>query len=194
VSSPPYFIAYDYAKLLRMSSWWIMGNVPTGTEHLEAAGRGKALPDRPPEHLGTLFARFYGTARRQLDSNGHGYSHTHVSELVRHATPFFDGLRLALSEIYRVLCPAGKLCLVLGNTRHCGVTVPTAQITTELALMRGLDLVAIHTRRQHSATQPQARDDSGQFSSQESPSQYSYRDEYVIILRKPKRLTPSVHH
>jgi ubiquinone/menaquinone biosynthesis C-methylase UbiE len=99
--------------------------------------------------------------------------------------PFFEGIRRALSELYRVLRPAGKLCLVLGNTRHCGITVPTAEIATELALLQGFRLVALHLRRQHSATQPQARDLLGQFTSDEAPNQYSYRDEHVVILRKP---------
>jgi hypothetical protein len=105
--------------------------------------------------------------------------------LIRNLPHFFDGIRRAVSEFYRVLRPAGKLCLVLGNTRHCGITVPTAEITMELALRQGFRKVALHVRRQHSATQPQARDGLGQFTSGDTPSQYSYRDEYVLILRKP---------
>jgi DNA modification methylase len=186
VSSPPYFIAYDYAKLLRLSSWWITGKVPDGAGHLETGGRGQSLRQSPPEYLGTIFEQLHRHAVARLDASGPGCSATHVSELIRYSAPFFDGIRLAVAENYRVLRPGGKLCLVLGNTRHCGVTVPTAQITTELALMWGFRLVAIHVRRQHSATHPQARDDIGQFTSEESLSQYSYRDEYVIILRKPK--------
>jgi hypothetical protein len=186
VSSPPYFIAYDYAKLLRLSSWWIVGEVPDGTGHLETSGRGRPLSTEPFRHLGTLFQRFYQQAMVRRSVHDPGCSSTHVSELLRYAPYFFEGIRLAIAENHRVLRPGGKLCLVLGNTRHCGVTVPTAQITTELAVMRGFQLAAIHVRKQHSATQPQARDDQGQFTSEDALSQYSYRDEYVIILRKRK--------
>jgi DNA modification methylase len=186
VSSPPYFIAYDYARLLRLSSWWIIGRVPDGVGHLETGGRGKSLDAEPTAHLGATFGQVYRQAADRFDASGPGCSRTHVSELLRFAAPFFDGIRLALAEYYRVLRKGGKLCLVLGNTRHCGVTVPTAQITTELALIKGFRMVAIHVRRQHSATQPQARDELGQFTSEDSLSQYSYRDEYVIVLRKPK--------
>lgn len=187
VSSPPYFIAYDYAKLLRLSSWWILGEVPTGQEHLETGGRGTALPDEAPSHLRQYFGQFFRRTMRQWNSKRPKYSSSHVSALIRSAVPFFDGVAGSLSEVFRVLKPSGKLCLVLGNTRHCGIVVPTAEIASELALYQGFDPVAIHVRRQYSATQPQARDNLGQFTSRESPSQYSYRDEYVIVLRKPRR-------
>jgi len=185
VSSPPYFIAYDYAKLLRLTSWWILGRVPEGAGHIETAGRGMRLPNKPKVELGSVFDRVLGAAMRQMDANEPGCSTTHVRSLVRSLPPFFSGMNRALSEFLRVLRPGAKLCLVLGNTRHCGVTIPTAEIATELALLRGFRLVALHIRRQHSATQPQARNFSGQFTSEDAPTQYSYRDEYVAVLRKP---------
>lgn len=185
VSSPPYFIAYDYAKLLRVTSWWVLGRVPTGSGHVEAGGRGQSVVAKAPAELGGIFARTYRIASRRLDADGSGCSPSHVRTLIRSLPPFFEGMRRALSEFFRVLRPAAKLCLVLGNTRHCGVTVPTAQISVELALLQGFRLVALHVRRQHSATQPQARDTLGQFTSEASPDQYSYRDEYVVVLRKP---------
>jgi hypothetical protein len=55
----------------------------------------------------------------------------------------------------------------------------------ELALMAGFHPVAVHVRRQYSATQPQVRDDLGQFTSDDEPHQHTYRDEYVIVMRKP---------
>ncbi len=185
VSSPPYFIAYDYAKLLRVTSWWILGKVPDGAGHVEVTGRGKPVADVAPPELGGIFRKAFRCASRRLDAEASDYSASHVKTLVRSLPPFFDGIRRALSEFFRVLRSRGKLCLVLGNTRHCGVTVPTAEIAAELALMQGFRPVAIHVRRQHSATQPQARDASGQFTSEERPDQYSYRDEYIVILRKP---------
>jgi DNA modification methylase len=185
VTSPPYFIAYDYAKLLRMTSWWILGEVPDGSGHVETAGRGSGVVENAPPELGEIFRWTLLAARCQLDSKRSGYSSGHLRTLLRSLPPFFDGIRRSLSELYRVLRPAAKLCLVLGNTRHCGVIVPTAEITTELALMKGFRPIAIHVRRQYSATQPQARDDLGQFTSDETPSQYAYRDEYVVVLRKP---------
>jgi len=185
VSSPPYFIAYDYAKLLRVTSWWILGRVPDGSGHVEVAGRGKDLAKEAPPQLGEIFRRAFCAASHSLDAEGSGYSLSHARTLIRSLPPFFDGFRRALSEFSRVLRPRGKLCLVLGNTRHCNITVPTAEIATEIALMQGFRRVAIHVRRQHSATQPQARDALGQFTSDEGPSQYSYRDEYVVVLRKP---------
>jgi len=185
VTSPPYFIAYDYAKLLRLSSWWILGNVPEGAGHLEASGRGSEPADNFPDSLGEQFRRLYLKARRKQDTTGPGSSPSHVRTLVRSLFPFFDGIRQAVLELFRVLRPGGKLCLVLGNTRQCGLQVKTAEITTELALMHGFRKVGLHVRRQHSATQPQSRGILGQFTSSESPSQYSYRDEYVVILRKP---------
>jgi len=185
VTSPPYFIAYDYAKLLRVSSWWILGTVPDGAGHLEASGRGNAPVDDPIDELGEQFRRLYREARRKQDTTGPGCSPSHVRTLLRSLFPFFNGIRHALLELFRVLRPGRKLCLVLGNTRQCGLHVWTAEIATELALMNGFREVGLHVRRQHSATQPQSRGILGQFSSNESPSQYSYRDEYVVILRKP---------
>jgi DNA modification methylase len=185
VSSPPYFIAYDYAKLLRVTSWWVLGRVPDGIGHVEAAGRGKEIAEKAPPQLGEIFCRLFNTALRRLDSKESDFSLSHIKTLIRSLPPFFDGIRCALAELFRVLRPAAKLCLVLGNTRHCGITVPTAEIVTELALMQGFRPVAIHVRRQHSATQPQARDVLGQFTSDDTPTQYSYRDEYVLVLRNP---------
>jgi hypothetical protein len=185
VSSPPYFIAYDYAKLLRLTSWWILGSVPDGSGHVEAGGRRKDIVEEAPPELGGIFRRTFRAASRKLEVEGSDYSTSHVRTLIRSLSPFFDGIRRALSEFLRVLKPNAKLCLVLGNTRHCGITVPTAEITTELAMLQGFHMVALHIRRQHSATQPQARNVSGQFTSDEAPSQYSYRDEYVLVMRKP---------
>lgn len=185
VSSPPYFIAYDYAKLLRVTSWWLFGSVPDGAGHVEAAGRGTDLAAKAPPELGDIFGRVYREASERLDAEESGCSPNHVRTLIRSLVPFFDCIRRALSELFRVLRSEAKLCLVLGNTRHCGVTVPTAEVTMELAHMQGFRTVALHVRRQHSATQPQARDILGQFSSDDAPNQYSYRDEYVLVLRKP---------
>jgi len=185
VSSPPYFIAYDYAKLLRLTSWWILGRVPDGTGHLEVDGRGTSIVEIAPPELGEVFRRTFGAALRKLEVDDSGYSASHVRTLIRSLPPFFEGLRCALSEFLRVLRPAAKLCLVVGNTRHCGITIPTAEITMELAMLQGFHLVAVHRRRQHSATQPQGRDGSGQFTSDDALSQYSYRDEYVVVMRKP---------
>jgi len=185
VTSPPYFIAYDYAKLLRVTSWWLFGSVPDGAGHVEASGRGKPVADEAPPDLGHVFSRVFRAASRKLEAEGPGCSSSHARTLIRNLIPFFDNIRLALSELFRVLRPTAKLCLVLGNTRHCGVTVPTAEITMELALLRGFRTRALHVRRQHSATQPQGRDVLGQFTSDDEPSQYSYRDEYVVVLRKP---------
>ena len=185
VTSPPYFIAYDYAKLLRVSSWWLLGTVPSGFGHLEASGRGIELGDKPPEALGDHFGRLFRKSLRQLDVEVPGRSRSHVRTLQRSLVPFFEGLRRSTAEFYRVLRPGGKLCLVLGNTCQCGITVPTAEIAMELALRCGFGHVAVHVRRQHSATQPQARGVLGRFTSDDSPSQYSYRDEYVLVLSKP---------
>jgi DNA modification methylase len=185
VSSPPYFIAYDYAKLLRLTSWWMLGHVPGGAGHLETSGRGTDMADEAPLHLGDVFRRLFRAAFRRLDAEGPGCSPSHVRTLIRSLVPFFDGIRRSLCEVFRVLRPYGKVCLVLGNTRQCGLTVPTAEITVELALLQGFRIVAVHVRRQHSATQPQARNGAGEFTSDASPEQYSYRDEYVVVLRKP---------
>jgi DNA modification methylase len=185
VSSPPYFIAYDYAKLLRVSSWWIFGEVASGSGHLETAGRSVDLPSAPPPDLGIEFMRTFRASARKLENEGPGCSASHVRTLIRNLVPFFTGIKDAVSELYRVLRPRGKLCLVLGNTRHCGAHVRTAEITMELALLAGFEPVAVHVRRQYSATQPQVRDNLGQFTSDDEPNQHTYRDEYVIVMRKP---------
>jgi hypothetical protein len=185
VSSPPYFIAYDYAKLLRVSSWWMFGEVGAGVGHLEAAGRGVELPSAATTELGLEFRRTFASSVRMLESKHPGYSASHVRTLVRSLVPFFSGLKTSVGELWRVLRSRAKLCLVLGNTRHCGVNIPTAEITMELALMAGFQPVSVHVRRQYSATQPQVRDKLGQFTSEDEPNQQTYRDEYVIIMRKP---------
>jgi DNA modification methylase len=185
VSSPPYFTAYDYAKLLRLSSWWILGRVPDGTGHLETGGRTESAPQSKATQLGSRVYHLMARVQRKANQKEQSHSFSHVHALQRSIIPFFDGVNRALGELFRVLRPGGKLCLVLGNTRLCGVTVPTAEIASELALMHGFQLVAVHVRRQHSATQPQTRAASGRFTSEASPHQYSYRDEYVIVLRRP---------
>jgi len=185
VCSPPYFIAYDYAKLLRVSSWWIFGEVASGSGHLETAGRSVNLPNAPPPELGLEFKRVFRAAVRKLKNDGPGCSGSHVRTLIRNLVPFFTGIKAAVNELFRVLRPRAKLCLVLGNTRHCGVHIRTAEIAMELALLAGFQPVAVHVRRQYSATQPQVRDNLGQFTSEDEPNQHTYRDEYVIVMRKP---------
>jgi DNA modification methylase len=89
-------------------------------------------------------------------------------------------------EMYRVLKPKGKACIVIGNTNFKGVDIQNAEVFVEQMQNIGFHIFDIVKREIPSKMLPSTRDGStGQFAKiTDANLTLAYPTEYILIMEK----------
>ena len=88
-------------------------------------------------------------------------------------------------EMYRILKPQGKACIVIGNTQFKGIDILNAEVFVEQMLNIGFSLYTIIHREIPSKMLPSTRDSStGRFAKKNGTNKLVYPTEYIIIMEK----------
>lgn len=184
VTSPPYVTSYEYADLHQLSLLWFGGD----KKHFKNW-------DRFINHYFDFRMQFIGSSYKSLTTREFK---SKVAEdivfnlslqsrsLSESVASYFSDMSLAFTEMYRVLKPGKKACIIIGNTELKGVPILNAQVATEQMLnigFRKFDLI----RREISSKMitPWRDKKTGKFTSKSNPSKKrAYEYEYVIVMKK----------
>jgi len=152
ISSPPYWVAYDYLSTQRLTylafGWPMTVELQIGRRHgVPVDGRGF----RPPPALAPWYS-FYGGERTGLGRSLREY----VQRMRRH-----------LKEVRRVIKPGGVSCYSIASSVRAGKRFDLVQGFVEMVEESGLGEVEVETREvTHRRILPLGRDSrTGRFSS-----------------------------
>ncbi|MEX0825725.1 MAG: DNA methyltransferase [Acidimicrobiia bacterium] len=129
VTSPPYLNGIDYIRASKFALVWFGHNVGELRElraSLVGAERGLAASE-----LSGLVAEFDDAHwYRELPSRQRGLVHRYLADM-----------RSVLAESARVLKLGATAVLVVGDSRHRGVTIPNSEILQRLASLAGFKII-----------------------------------------------------
>jgi DNA modification methylase len=175
VTSPPYVTSYEYADLHQLTVLWL----------------------EQVSNLAEFRQRFIGTARPKEKAIiiGSKIGEDTVVALNKRSkgkakgvATYFSEMRECFQEMYRVLRPGGKACIVIGDTQLLGVKVPNAEVFVEQMMGLGFKLSKVIKRTIPSKILPQTRDPkTGRFTSSSNVNKVlAYPYEFIIVMRKEK--------
>ena len=151
LTSPPYFVSYDYMDVHRLSflafGWELRVNEQLGRRtRIEVDG----VEFKPPE---TLRQTYYDTFRGERTFLG------------RALRAYVQGLRKHLREVERIVAPRGVVAFAVADSIRAGERFPLAAAAAELLEEAGFDEVTARRRTtSHHRILPAGRDrQSGRF-------------------------------
>lgn len=171
VTSPPYVTSYEYADLHQLPLYWL-GYL---------------------DELAKFRRKFIGSSASQrkevkLCSNlaSEIVSKLGISKKGREVQNYFADMYETFIEMYRVLKPKGKSCIVIGNTHFKGVDIQNAEVFIEQMETIGFEVFDIIKREIPSKILPSTRDkNTGQFTRvTDANLSLAYPTEYILIMQK----------
>lgn len=173
VTSPPYVTSYEYADLHQLTALWL--------EYT------KRVAEFREGFIGSVH-------KKEFDHNGIkselaiqeieelGEKSKKEAEAVRN---YFFEMQQCFEEMYRVLKPKGKACIVIGDTELKKVPILNAEVFVEIMLNLGFKIHKIIKRIIPSKILPQTRNSkTGRFTSNHKADRLAYAYEYIITMEK----------
>ncbi len=173
VTSPPYVTSYEYADLHQLSALWFE-YTKSVSEFRE--GFIGSVHKREFDHDG-IKSKLAKQEIEELSKNS-----KKEAEAVRN---YFFEMQQCFEEMYRVLKPKGRACIVIGNTELRKIPILNAEVFVEIMLNLGFKIHKIIKRRIPSKVLPQTRDSkTGRFTSTSDSDRLAYAYEYILIMEK----------
>ncbi len=173
VTSPPYVTSYEYADLHQLSALWL-GYTNNVSEFRD--GFIGSIHKKDFDHNG-IRSKIGKQEIVELSKIS-----KRESESVRN---YFFEMQECFEEMYRVLKPNGKACIVIGNTALKKVPILNAEVFTEIMLNIGFKIHKIIKRKIPSKVLPQTRNSTnGRFSATQEADRLAYAYEYILIMEK----------
>ncbi|MBS3080148.1 hypothetical protein J4221_01645 [Candidatus Pacearchaeota archaeon] len=173
VTSPPYVTSYEYADLHQLTALWF--------EYT------KSVNEFREGFIGSVH-------KKEFDHNGikSKLAKQEIEELNKKSKKeaeavknYFFEMQQCFEEMYRVLKPKGRACIVIGNTELRKVSILNAEVFAEIMLNLGFKMHKIIKRRIPSKVLPQTRDSkTGRFTATEDADRLAYAYEYILIMEK----------
>jgi DNA modification methylase len=169
ITSPPYPNRHDYTRIYYLEL--IMGFYQDYEEikrlryelirsHVEAREKYESVGYKQPQELSMIIDKL--KAKNLPNRN--------VISLVE---GYFEDMHIFLAEMKKVLKDNGNLCIVIGDSRYGGISVPAGEIVIEIARNLGFELIR-NTLARDKGNSPQQMGTFGKVLSKES----------IIILKK----------
>lgn len=173
VTSPPYVTSYEYADLHQLTALWLKY-----TNSLTKFRKG-----------------FIGSIHKEdIDHNGikSELAKKTIDDLSKKSKKeslgtknYFLEMQQCFQEMYRVLEPKGRACIVIGNTKLKGVDILNAEIFVEIMSNSGFKTYKIVKRAVPSKILPQTRDSkTGRFAKTKDADRLAYNHEFILIMEK----------
>lgn len=173
VTSPPYVTSYEYADLHQLSALWL--------------DYTNSLTEFREGFIGS-------THKRDIDHNGikSDLAKKTIEELdlkskkeALGAKNYFFEMQGCFEEMYRILEPKGKACIVIGNTKLKGVDILNAEIFTEIMNNIGFKTYKIIKRAVPSKILPETRDaKTGRFAKEKDADRLAYNSEFILVMER----------
>ncbi len=173
VTSPPYVTSYEYADLHQLTALWF--------EYTQSVNEFRE--------------GFIGSVhKKEFDHNGikSKLAKQEIEDLSKKSKKeaeavrnYFFEMQQCFEEMYRVLKPKGRMCIVIGNTELRKVPILNAEVFVEIMLNLGFKMHKIIKRRIPSKVLPQTRDSrTGRFTTTGEADRLAYAYEYILIMEK----------
>lgn len=188
ITSPPYVTSYEYADLHQLILLWL-GDDPYRYSRWHKYARQyqsfreKFVGTKLAEHKSKQFLGFFAHhIINQLPNN---------RKYAKSVAKYFSDMQKAITEMYRVLKPGKKACIIIGNTRLAGVEVKNAEVAAEQMQEIGFTIKDVIKRELSNKMITPWRDKTnGRFTSTDSLQKTRvYEHEFVLIAEKPMSLS-----
>lgn len=172
VTSPPYVTSYEYADLHQLTAFWL--------------GYIKDLQGFRNNFIGSIQKEdgdlpIKSQLAKQICSELKEKDRREATGVERY---FFE-MQECFEEMYRILKPKGKACIVIGNTELKKVKIFNAEVFVEIMQNIGFKLFKVIKRPIPSKILPLTRDSkNGRFTSTKNADRLAYPFEYIVILEK----------
>lgn len=184
VTSPPYVTSYEYADLHQLSLLWFGDD----KKHFKNW-------DKVVDEFLDFKRQFIGSSHKKV---AHNEFKSKIAEdivaklelqnrsLSQSVAGYFDDMKLAFGEMYRILKKGKKACVIIGNTELLGVPILNAQVATEQMLNLGFTKSKLIKREiSNKMITPWRDNETGKFTSHTNPSKKrAYEYEYVLLMEK----------
>ncbi len=184
VTSPPYVTSYEYADLHQLSLLWFGDD----KKHFKNW-------DKVVDEFLDFKKQFIGSSHKKV---AHNEFKSKIAEdivskleaqnrsLSQSVASYFDDMKLAFSEMYRILKKGKKACVIIGNTELLGVPILNAQVATEQMLNIGFTKSKLIKREvSNKMITPWRDSETGKFTGHTNPSKKrAYEYEYVLLMQK----------
>ena len=184
VTSPPYVTSYEYADLHQLILLWL-GDDPhryynwhkyvQRYQSFREKFVGTKLAERKSKQLPGFFTQHIID---QLPNN---------RRCAKNVARYFSDMQRAIVEMYRVLRPGKKACIIIGNTTLSGVEIKNAEAAAEQMQEAGFIIKRVIKRKLSNKMITPWRDKvSGRFTSTASQQKTrAYEYEFIITAQKP---------
>jgi len=184
VTSPPYVTSYEYADLHQLILLWL------GDDHKRYPQWSKYV-----RRYQSFRKKFIGTklAGHNRDKYFLGFfAHHTINQLpnnrryAKSVAKYFFDMQKSIAEMYRVLKPGKKLCIIIGNTTLSGIEIKNAEVATEQMQEAGFTIKDIIKRKLSNKMITPWRDRiTGKFTSKDNSQKVRvYEHEFIIIAEK----------
>lgn len=184
VTSPPYVTSYEYADLHQLSLLWF-GDDKKNFKKWE----------RFVDNFLSFKKEFIGSSHKKIvDREFNSKIAEGIVEklalkdraLSENVAGYFSDMRSAFDEMYRILKPGKKACVIIGNTALQGVPILNAEVATEQMLNAGFRRASLVKREiSNKMITPWRDTKTGKFTSHSNPSKKrAYQYEYVLLMEK----------
>jgi DNA modification methylase len=173
VTSPPYVTSYEYADLHQLTALWL--------------GYTNSLTEFREGFIGS-------THKKEIDHNGikSKLAKRTIEELALKSKKealgvknYFFEMQGSFEEMYRVLEPKGKACIVIGDTKLKGIDILNAEIFAEIMNNIGFKTYNIIKRAVPSKILPETRDSkTGRFAKEKDADRLAYNYEFILIMER----------
>ena len=169
ITSPPYVTSYEYADLHQLPLLWL--------------GILKDLPEFRRKFIGSSF-------RERNEINLQSYIAKDIVLKLKNKKAievknYYADMLETFYEMYRVLKPYGKACIVIGNTQFEGVDILNAEVFLEQMKTIGFLQHKIIKREIPSKMLPSTRDaKTGRFTKVNKADSIIYPTEYILVMEK----------
>lgn len=184
ITSPPYVTSYEYADLHQLSLLWF-GDDP---KHFKKWNRfSDEFIDFRRNFIGTSSKKEKGGDFNSVIAEMIVNDLLQVERpLARDVANYFLDMKKVFIEMYRILKPGNKACIIIGNTTLRGVEILNAQVTVEQMRHAGFKKVKFIKREIPNKMITPWRDlETGKFTGKDNPSKIrAYEYEYVVVMEK----------
>lgn len=184
ITSPPYVTSYEYADLHQLSLLWF-GDDPKefkkwhrfSNEYNEFRKQfiGTSYKDVRSKFFDSAIAEKIIFSLEKIDKS-----------LASDVSNYFSDMRKAFGEMYRILKPGGKACVIIGNTNLKGIEILNAEVATEQMVKLGFRKVDFVKREiSNKLITPWRDKNTGKFTNLDNPDRKRvYATEYVVVMEK----------
>ncbi|MBU0569654.1 site-specific DNA-methyltransferase [Patescibacteria group bacterium] len=189
ITSPPYVTSYEYADLHQLILLWLGDDpqkYPRWHKYAQEyhSFRKKFVGSKLGEH--SRSKKFPGIFAHHIINQL-----PNTKQYAKSVSKYFSDMQKSISEMFRVLKPGNKACIIIGNTTLAGVEIKNAEVAAEQMQDAGFVVKQVIKRKlSNKMITPWRNSVNGRFTSTKNPHKVRvYEHEFIIIAEKPTVLS-----